>query len=673
MSPERASIATLLMNTEECPVETFSVTWIDQHVNDAENVETLERLHSHINFVKVFEKPDECQKYLRKMSPYDRTILIASGSLGKQLVPDVEILPQVSSIYIFCTVKEIHEVWANNYPKVRSVLTEYDELIDAVIGDYRLQVKQDGPIAYNILKKEVPLNLSNSFIRPHLLINYLLRLESNSNDKEELFTFCHDQYRHNAAELRTLHQLEHNYSPDKALTWYTLDGFPYQMLNKALRTQHVHLLFLYRFWIKDIYQQLLQHQCKTSIHAFRGQYMTTSELQLFQNAIGEVICINSFFSTSTDVNVALNFIDDAEGVNAHLHRVLFDIHADPPVNTTKPFANIREFSLFGDEEEVLFSMNSSFRVVDVDTNTDGILVIELKFCRDDDIELQPIFNLIIAECRDEEISLIRFANFLFDMKYFKETEVYYLRCLQLSTGSLSDKCACYEQLSCLALRKNRFELSLNWQKQSHEMKLNLHEPNSVDLARSCFKLAEIYEKLNNYPEALTHYKLAHGAFRYHRHSHGLQLNKCRRKMGQIYSITGKYSDALKYHKKVLKSWTQPDTSVDESELGKLYYEIGYVYHKIQVHDKAILNYNSALKVYQKCISPEHKYIADVFEKIAIVYRNQGVCIQSLLYYEKAQQIYQKYLPARHPYLTRIDATIRNIQAQLKHDPVEETV
>ena len=119
MSFERDSIASLLLNTEECPVETFSVTWIDQHANDAENAETLERLHSHINFVKVFEKPDECQKYLCKMSPYDRTILIASGSLGKQLVPAVEILPQVSSIYIFCTVKEIHEAWANNYPKVR--------------------------------------------------------------------------------------------------------------------------------------------------------------------------------------------------------------------------------------------------------------------------------------------------------------------------------------------------------------------------------------------------------------------------------------------------------------------------------------------------------------------------------------------------------------------------
>jgi hypothetical protein len=99
-------------------VETFSVTWLDSSVNDPENIEIQEKLRLHINCVKVFEKLDECQKYIEKISPNDRTIFVVSGTFGQTIVPCIHNYCQISSIYVFCMDKERNELWTKDYKKV---------------------------------------------------------------------------------------------------------------------------------------------------------------------------------------------------------------------------------------------------------------------------------------------------------------------------------------------------------------------------------------------------------------------------------------------------------------------------------------------------------------------------------------------------------------------------
>ena len=180
--------------------------------------------------------------------------------------------------------------------------------------DYKEQTKIRQPITFTVLKKEDLINstsiLNSEFADSYLLVDFLLRLESDGTDKSELFSFCRHEYCHNTNELQFLNRFQNDYLPEKALWWYTLEAFPYRMLNKALRTQGIHLLYLYRFFMNDIYQQLLEHQYQTSIRVYRGQYMTNDELQSFVNSIGEIISTNSFLSTSSDRNIALEFIDN---------------------------------------------------------------------------------------------------------------------------------------------------------------------------------------------------------------------------------------------------------------------------------------------------------------------------------------------------------------------------
>ena len=119
-----------------------------------------------------------------------------------------------------------------------------------------------------------------------------------------MIQLCKKEYENNPKELVFVGEFEKDYRSDKALWWYTRDSFLYRMLNKALRVQNIDLLFLLRFVIGDIYQQL-------------KQVMSIDELNTLRQSIDNLISINSFFSTSLN----------SSEITSDLCRVLFVIDA----------------------------------------------------------------------------------------------------------------------------------------------------------------------------------------------------------------------------------------------------------------------------------------------------------------------------------------------------------
>ncbi|CAF0871700.1 unnamed protein product [Adineta steineri] len=77
---------------------------------------------------------------------------------------------------------------------------------------------------------------------------------------------------------------------------------------------------------------------------------------------GRLISFNNFLSTSTVRKVSLGFAQNARR-NPDRVGVLFIIKINPGQSTT-PFASIAGISDFEEEEEILFSMHSVFRIQD---------------------------------------------------------------------------------------------------------------------------------------------------------------------------------------------------------------------------------------------------------------------------------------------------------------------
>jgi hypothetical protein len=93
--------------------------WLDAHVNeDEKNKQAQQELCSIINRFQSFEDQKQCQKYILSVPSYGRIILIVSGQLGRQIVPQIHHLQQLLSVYVYCMNKESNEKWAKDFTKV---------------------------------------------------------------------------------------------------------------------------------------------------------------------------------------------------------------------------------------------------------------------------------------------------------------------------------------------------------------------------------------------------------------------------------------------------------------------------------------------------------------------------------------------------------------------------
>ena len=105
-------------NDDNTHLELFSLIWLDANDSVQEGRSTQQKLRSIINHLKKFRDGQECQQYIERRSPTDRLVLIVSGQLGREMVPSIYKLRQVSSIYVYCMNKERNKQWASQFTKV---------------------------------------------------------------------------------------------------------------------------------------------------------------------------------------------------------------------------------------------------------------------------------------------------------------------------------------------------------------------------------------------------------------------------------------------------------------------------------------------------------------------------------------------------------------------------
>ncbi len=143
---------------------------------------------------------------------------------------------------------------------MRAVIVVLDELIQKILSDHKERKTKKIDEAFSISvfttggagEEQSTSGINGHFIHSQLLIDCLIKMKSTSNDKTELISFCKKEYEGNNAELKILAEFERDYSPNYALRWYTRESCLYRFLNKALRVQNIDLLFLFRFFIRDI-------------------------------------------------------------------------------------------------------------------------------------------------------------------------------------------------------------------------------------------------------------------------------------------------------------------------------------------------------------------------------------------------------------------------------------
>ena len=142
--------------------------------------------------------------------------------------------------------------------------------------------------------------------------------------KEDMVRKSQEYYTGQSVELHQIDQFRAGYTVEMAIEWYTSDSFVHKLVNKALRSENIDLIYAFRFFINGLSAQIKQvhieqqnlHETrglkittgsKSVIKLFSGQQLPRTELHRLKQSVGTVIAINGFLSTSIKLSEARDF------------------------------------------------------------------------------------------------------------------------------------------------------------------------------------------------------------------------------------------------------------------------------------------------------------------------------------------------------------------------------
>ncbi len=244
------------------------------------------------------------------------------------------------------------------------------------------------------------------------LITALCSLPYPDNCCYRLVHYLKEYYDGNPTQRKILDEFQSNYTSSDALRWYTRDSFLFRSINIASRQHNIELIFLFGFYIKDLYQQLehahKKFQTETSFTVYRGQSISRVEIKKLTK--WEFIINNCFLSTTRQRSLATIFLNQFSKLEDEYQSVLFEIEVNcqqQEILDVPPFADISSFSQFPDECEILFSNGSQFEIVEVEySESEHFWIVKLKLvsnsplCYDDEYhEMLPITNkTMLKQC-----------------------------------------------------------------------------------------------------------------------------------------------------------------------------------------------------------------------------------------------------------------------------------
>ncbi|CAF1285744.1 unnamed protein product [Adineta steineri] len=577
----RVAAASYVRQPQQRMTLNYLLLWVDTDIDltDKGCQNTLTQLKNVVNDVNLCTEPNQCIQVLNKFDK-ERAFVIVSGSLGQHLVPKIHSIPKLDTIYIFCGDQSRHEGWAHNWTKIKGVHANIKDICQAL----QLNIKQSNQnsiamsfVTVNEMTSTNDLNqLEPTFMYTQLFKEILLNMEHNKQTIEDFITYC----RHNNCGSTTIiDRFEQEYHPQSAIQWYTFTPFIYCMLNDSLRWMESNTIIKMGFFIRDLHEQiqLLYQQQAPNYHykpfvVYRGQGLSKASFEKLQKSEGALISFNNFLSTSIEQNISLVFARSASE-NADMVGILFIMFINPCIKST-PFASIKDMSYFKEEEEILFSMHTVFRVNAVKQmdNKNQLYQVELQLTTDDDQQLRLLTDRIREEV--DGTGWQRLGNLLLKIGQFNEAEELYNVLLE-QTYDESQKQHYYNQLGYAKDDQGDYEKAIWYYEQGLEICQKTLPSNHSDLATSYNNIGLVYDKIGEYSKALSF-----------------------------------YVKALDIREKALPS-NHPD-------FAQLYSNIGGVYHHMREYSKALSYLERALDILQRVLPPTHLNIESVKEGIEIV-------------------------------------------------------
>ncbi|CAF4604676.1 unnamed protein product [Rotaria socialis] len=665
-------------------LEDFSVVWLDTNLlitNDCK--EMANNLRQIINYLKLFDNTDDCLNYISSLTN-EKVFLITSGSLGQVIMPLIDGIPQILSVYIYCTIARRHRQWFDTYSgrKLHGLYTDMNLLLFELKKEVALQSKNLFAISVfnqnisNVFKEKSIQDLGHhngTFIWFQILIETLLRMRQTNDAKVDMLTECRLLYDGNNIEQDKIYDFKHNYQPSDAIRWYTRDSFAYRLLNKALRTENIDIIFLFRFMIKDLHQQLRQlHEMQmngNSFTVYRGQQMSNDEFQTIRNCQNGRIATNTYLSTTFDKDVAVIYAGDGSA-RPEIESILFEITVDnKSLLSLTPYANIGSLSYYQDESEVLFSIGTVFCIVSITEDTNGIWHVKLNLSTDEDKEIRKVVDYFRRKML-KKTTLRDLGDYLKDMGQYDKAISYYRVVLERFTINDENEDILYKNIAKCFEEKGDLDEALKNYLLALEVQMIEYTAWYTETGKTYYFIAGIYEKkgiktlamkyMDKAFDYLTSLEKQQSTYK----SWDSHLVETCNYIGLIHAKRGNHQEALAYFEKASNKLLElPPNDDNMLDLASTYAHIGAVWSALGNGDSALKYYQESYQLKQKILPSSHPSLGTSFNNMGVVCSQHGNYEDALNYYRKSIELRQKSLPIAHISIAACYANMANLYSK----------
>ncbi|CAF0946802.1 unnamed protein product [Adineta ricciae] len=607
---------TKLLGSRRRIVENFIIVWLDAKIDksDKDIQNSLDQLQRTVNTIKTFTDIDVCLDYLSQIE-HEKVFMIISGSMGEQVLPQINNMTQLDSIYIFCHDISKHTIWAKEYKKIQGIFNGIELICDKLRKDIR---RRDEDLTAVSIVSTKSNQLDQSFMYSQLLKDIVLRLPFNAQAKQDLAQFCREQYSNNKYELKIIDEFERDYERPSPIWWYTRECFTYTMLNKALRTQDIEIIIKMVFFIRDLHRQLEQLHSELdkskSIVVYRGQGMLNDDFGKLKSNQGGLIAFNNFLSTSETRDVSLGFARCALK-NPDLTAILFEMHIDASVSAT-PYAPLDNLSYFSDsEKEILFSMHTVFRIACCKQLEERLWEVQLALTSDNDEQLRQVTEQMKIEIEGGS-DWHRLGHLMAKMDNFDKAEEIYSTLLEAADKTkLQELAPLYHQLGYVKKKKGDYAKALFYYRKSLELKQTYLPPDAPELSVTYSNIGATLLEQRNLDEALGNFQRALELDLHAPQPDPLEVATDYNNIASVLMDQRRYADALKNSQNALNIFLDKLPPAHPS-IGTLYNNIGDIYDAIGDRSTARSCYRKSLDILIKTLPENHSSLAIIRNNIA---------------------------------------------------------
>ena len=641
-------------------IQNCHIVWLDQSIDEVSSDDcrnSIMKLRQIVNTVKIFVDMDECLDFITDHKE-EKAFMVLSGDFGQTIAPIVQDISEVSYVYIFGGDIAQDTKWLQQCSKIIGVYTNITLICESLKEFVFYCEHKSMPISFiataDELSSQTVGQLDQSFMYTQILKDILLAIEFDQLHLNEFFAYFRGLFAGNSIQLETVDKIENEYHDYQPVWWYTYPCFLYSTLNRTLRLMEVDFIIMMGVFIQALHknikklyeEQFIAQNHSKSLIVYRGQGLSQKDFDRLKTTRGGLLSFNCFLSTTLNRAVSYMFADIGQN-NSDLIGVLFEITVDPSISSC-PFANVTNVGYFREEEEILFSMHSVFRIGKMEPieNNDRLWQVELRLTADNDPQLYCLTEIIRKETYSGFNGWDQLGEVIMQLHLVDKAEELYEILLEQATTE-EEKGHIYHQLGEIKYEQGHHAEAIKNYEKSIAINQTLLPTPYIDLAASYNNSGNVYNAMGEYSTALLYYERAHDINQKILPANHPHIANLYNALGVIYGEMGEYLTALTFHEKALVIREQI-LPLSHPSLAESYCKIGIAHENMSNYADALLYYERSMYIFQKTLPKNHPNLGTSYACMGSLYNKMGEHAKAFSFHNRALEIQEKVLSTDHP-------------------------